>query len=299
MAGTIMTLRRRQLASRLRELRQEAGITVERAAEELLCSPAKISRMETGQRGASPRDVRDLCRIYGVSDEKLIAQLMTLARESRQPGLRQEWGDLGDDTLYMYMDLEAAAYSIIELQITFLPALFQTEEYAEALIRGLLPQIEPEVLKRRVEARLKRQERLRQGLLPRYWAFIDEAALRRVVGDAEIMAAQLDHLLEMAQAPHVTAQVIPFDVGPYMCADSPFVQFKIKNPALPEVVYRESLDRVEYLQKESELEIYREAIDSIRAIAMSPNESLRRIAQMRPEVSGAQPLGEDLSRRTP
>ncbi|MEU6429238.1 helix-turn-helix transcriptional regulator [Microbispora sp. NPDC046973] len=285
MAGTNTTLRRRQLANRLRKLRQDANMTVEKAAEELLCSPAKISRMETGQRGASPRDVRDLCRIYGVADEKLVSQLMTMARESRQPGLKQEWGDLGDDALYLYMELEATASAITELQTAHLPALFQTQAYAAALIRGLLPNIRQDVLDRRVEARLKRQELLDTDDAPRYWTFIDEAALHRVVGDRATMAEQFDKLLTRAQAPHVTVQVIPFNVGPYMCADNPFVFFKLRNQSPSEVVYRESLDRVEYLEKPSELEIYHEAVDRIRAVALPPAESLKRILQAKSDIS--------------
>ncbi|TQS25832.1 helix-turn-helix transcriptional regulator [Microbispora sp. KK1-11] len=295
MAGTNLTLRRRQLASRLRELRHATGMTVDQVAQELLCSPAKISRMETGQRGVSQRDVRDLCRIYGVSDDKLVTQLMTLARESRQPGLKQEWGDLGNDAIYVYMDLEAAAVSITELQTAYIPGLFQTEEYARALIRGLLPRIDQELLERRVEARMKRQLLLTQKEPPRYWTFIDEAALLRQVGDASIMTDQLEQVLRLAQAPHVTVQVIPFEVGAYMSADGPFVMFRMKDPAVSEVVYVEMLNRVEYLEKPAELEIYREAVEIIRAAALSPNESIRRIAKAKSDFSAALPRSDHLS----
>src|SRR3954471_6829049 len=100
MAGTNVTLRRRQLANRLREMRHSTGMTVEQVAERLLCSPAKISRIETGQRGVSQRDVRDLCAIYGVADSETISRLMEWSREARAPGLKQQWGDLGDDAIY-------------------------------------------------------------------------------------------------------------------------------------------------------------------------------------------------------
>ncbi|GAA4595757.1 helix-turn-helix transcriptional regulator [Planotetraspora phitsanulokensis] len=253
-------------------------MTVEQVAQQLLCSPAKISRLETGQRGASLRDVRDLCRIYDVPEET-VTHLMNLARESRQPGVKHELGDLGNDNLYMYMDLEAAAFSITELQITFLPALFQTEEYARTLIEGLLPGIRSDVLDRRVEARIKRQQLHTQKEPPRYWTFIDEAALRRLVGDRALMIAQLERVLDLARLPHVTIQVIPFTQGPYMCADSPFVMFEIKDPTLSKVVYRESPDRAEYLEKPAEIEIFQEAVDSIRAVAMPPKESIKRIAR--------------------
>jgi hypothetical protein len=61
------TARRRELGAMLRALRMQHGLTVEQVAERLLCSPSKVSRLETGHRGASARDVRDLCDLYGVA----------------------------------------------------------------------------------------------------------------------------------------------------------------------------------------------------------------------------------------
>ncbi|MBP2705151.1 helix-turn-helix domain-containing protein [Microbispora sp. RL4-1S] len=284
MAGTNLTLRRRQLAGRLRQMRRASGMTVEQVAQRLLCSPAKISRMETGQRGVSLRDVRDLCQIYGVPDERVVAELMTLARESRQPGLKQEWGEL-NDALYTYVDLEAAAVSVVEFQTAYVPALLQTADYARALVRGMLPRIRPEVLDQRVDIRIQRQLRLTEPEPLRYWAFIDEAALRRRVGSVKIMKAQLDHLLEVADLPNVTVQVVPFDVGAYMSSDNPFVFFTIGDPTMPEVVYLESLERAEYLEKESELASYREAVDRIRAAALHPEASLELVQEVNQEYA--------------
>ena len=88
------TLRRRELASQLRDLRKQAGRTVEDVAGELLCSPPKISRIETGARLASLRDVRDLCALYRV-DDPLRTRLMTLAREAKQQGWWNKYEDLG------------------------------------------------------------------------------------------------------------------------------------------------------------------------------------------------------------
>ncbi|WP_182909277.1 helix-turn-helix transcriptional regulator [Microbispora sp. H13382] len=279
MAGTNLTLRRRQLASRLRELRHASGMTVEQVAQELLCSPAKISRIETAQRSASLRDVRDLCRLYNVTDENVVSQLMALARESRQPGLKQEWGDLGDDAIYTYMDLESAAASITEFQIAHIPGLLQTEDYARALVGRMLPRIHPDVLERRVEARMKRQQLLSGATPPRYWTFIDEAVLHRRVGGTTVMRQQLEKVLELARSRRVIVQVIPFEAGAYMGAGSPFVFFEIADKTMPNVVHLELLTHSEYLEKSEELGTYREAVDQIRAVALSPDDSLERIAE--------------------
>ena len=81
------TVRRRELGALLRALRMENGLTVEQAAERLMFSMSKLSRMETGHGVATPRDVRDLCDLYGVTDEAERDRMMALAREGKQTGV--------------------------------------------------------------------------------------------------------------------------------------------------------------------------------------------------------------------
>src|ERR1700724_3238315 len=83
-------LQRRELGALLRALRNEKGLTVEQVAASLLCSPSKVSRMETGQ-GATARDIRDLCTLYDVTDEAERDRMMTLAREGRGPARWQRY----------------------------------------------------------------------------------------------------------------------------------------------------------------------------------------------------------------
>ena len=82
-AGTSPTVRQRELGKRLRELRSQHDLTVEDVAEKLLCSATKVSRLETGARRPSLRDVRDLCVLYGI-DEASSIELMSLARGARE-----------------------------------------------------------------------------------------------------------------------------------------------------------------------------------------------------------------------
>jgi transcriptional regulator with XRE-family HTH domain len=92
------TLYRRELASRLRELRKLTGLTVDDVAHELLCSPPKISRIETGTRSPTLRDVRDLCVLYRVDDTERV-RLITMAREAKQQGWWNKFDDLAIDSL--------------------------------------------------------------------------------------------------------------------------------------------------------------------------------------------------------
>ncbi|NRQ31954.1 helix-turn-helix domain-containing protein [Nonomuraea sp. NN258] len=262
------TLRQRQLAGRLRDLRHEAGLTVAEVAAQLLCSAAKISRIETGQRRASLRDVRDLCNLYGVADH---TKLMTLAREARQQGWWQETEDVDFRPL---VGMETEAVAISEYETTTIPGLLQSEDYARAVIRGFLPGIATNVLEERVSVRMKRQQILESTSPPRYWVLLDESALHRHIGGPAVMAAQLKRLREMAEAPRVTIQVIPFTVGAHMGFDSAFMLLEFDhNVGLPDTVYMDTLAGQLFLEKPRHLNRYREILNHLRATALSPSDS--------------------------
>ncbi|TYB61335.1 helix-turn-helix domain-containing protein [Nonomuraea sp. PA05] len=282
-----LTLRRRQLAVQLRKMRQEAGMTIEEVAGRLPASPTKISRMENGQRGASPRDIRDLSEIYGVDDERVVSKLIALASESRYQGLRQEFGDLGHAAMYTHMDIEAAAFGITELQISYLPGLLQVEEYARSLIRGTLPGLAMEMLERRVQARKKRQARLWEEPPLPYCVIVDEAALRREVGGSRIMRRQLDHLLWVAAEGRVTLQVMPFCRGAYTGMDGPFMLYELPEPMPTPIVFVETMDAVEYLEKPTTVALYRTAIDRLKSTALPPAASIALIDEIKGSFAGS------------
>ena len=124
MTGTSPTARQRELGTRLRGLRNEHNLTVEDVAERLLCSATKISRLETGARRPSLRDVRDLCGIYEV-DASTSAELMSLAKEARAAGWWTQYDDLNLDPL---IGLEDAAATITCYSMFYMPGLLQTRE---------------------------------------------------------------------------------------------------------------------------------------------------------------------------
>jgi len=159
MADASPTIRQRELGLRLREFRTAKGLTVDDVAKELLCSPTKISRAETGARRPTLRDVRDLCRIYEI-DGETSAELMGLAREARVSGWWTQYNDLN---ISPFIGLEQAATVITCFGMYFVPALLQTEDYAREIIKGIAPKIESDILDQRVEARMRRQGLLWQA----------------------------------------------------------------------------------------------------------------------------------------
>lgn len=269
------TLRRRELAGQLRDLRKKAGFTVDDVAKELLCSPAKISRIETAARSTSLRDVRDLCALYGVVDP-LLTHLMTLAREAKQQGWWHRYEDLSIGPL---IGLEIEATRVTSYESCVIPWMFQTKEYARTVIRGILPRISDHVLDERVSARLKRQEILTRESPPTFWSLVDESALRRRVGNNQVMYEQLYKMAELASiVPDVTLQVVPFSLGAHPGLDNTFTLLEFHS--LPAVVYVENLAGTLYLERSSDVGRYEEALQHLRAGALDAESSLRLIREI-------------------
>jgi transcriptional regulator with XRE-family HTH domain len=263
------TVRRRELGTLLRALRNEKGLTVDQVAEQLLCSPSKVSRMETGHRGATPRDVRDLCELYGVTDEAQRDRLMTLAREGKQQGWWQSY-DLPWST---YVGLEAEAAEIKEYKSSVVPGLLQTADYARALHEAVMPAIEADVIEQRVESRLRRQELLRQSDPPKLWAVIDEAVLHRVVGGREIMREQLIQLADSSRRSNVIVQVLPYELGAHAALESNFNILEFTDNEPPGFIYVEGLVGFVYLEKSQDLDRYRQVFEVLCTTALSPKDS--------------------------
>lgn len=263
------TLRRRELGALLRARRQELGFTVEQVAERLLCSPSKVSRMETGQRGATLRDVRDLCALYGINGEEERERLMTLAREGKQ----QAWWQSYDLPYSTYVGLEAAAAGIKDYDSAVVPGLLQTPEYTRARHEGTLPRLEADEIERRVEVTLTRQLVLTQEHAPYFWSILDEAVLHRVVGGPAVMKAQLERLIEASRQPRITIQVIPYEIGAHPALDSIFTIVEFDGD-VPGVVYVEGLVGSIYLERPDDLDRYQEVFDRLSTIALSPDDSI-------------------------
>jgi hypothetical protein len=244
-------------------------MTVDEVAAELLCSPPKISRIETATRPASLRDVRDLCNLYRVDDVER-SRLMALAREAKQQGWWAKFDDLAIGSL---IGLEVEAKKITSYESSVIPWAFQTEEYARAVIKGSGLHIEDRILDERVTARMTRQELLRRTTPPIMWFLIDEAALRRVVGDNRVMRDQMAKIIDVSASSSITMQVVPFDAGAHPGVDNTFTLLEFDSAVLPPVVFVENLAGTFYLEREAEIQRYREVIDYLRACALSPDKS--------------------------
>jgi transcriptional regulator with XRE-family HTH domain len=262
------TVRRRELGVLLRSLRNGRGLTVEQVAAELLCSPSKVSRMETGQRGATARDVRDLCDLYEVADPAERERLMTLAREGRQQG----WWQSFSLPYKTFIGLEQEATSIKIYHSAVVPGLLQVSEYTRGIHENGVPQLNSAEVEERVGERATRQELLTRENPPQAEIILDEAVLHRPIGGPHVMRKQLDRILEAATLPNVVIQVLPYETGAHPALESNFIILAFDGEA-PTVVYVEGLVGGLYLERAPEIERYLQVSEILRGMALSPKDS--------------------------
>ncbi len=278
------TVLRMLLGAQLRRLREAVGIPAEKAGYEIRASRSKISRMETGRVGLKIRDVEDLLTLYGVLDEPQRAKVITLAKRSREPEWWAKYNDILPDWFETYLGLESAAASIRSFEMQFVPGLFQTEDYARAVTRLGHQAAPADEIERRVGLRLKRQELLARAQPPRVWIVMDEAVLRRPLGGTAVMRAQLRHLVQAAQRPRVTLQVVPFARGGHAGASGSFSILRFEEHDLPDVVYIEQLTSAVYLDQRADIEHYLEVVDQLSGEALTPSDTMRFIEQAAQET---------------
>lgn len=277
---SIPTVRRRRLGTELRRYREAAGFTIDYVADRLECSASKISRIETGHTGASPRDVREMLMLYRVGEPEL-ADLVEVARGTRQRGWWQPYGSVLTGA---YVGLEAAAQSIRSYEAQCVPGLLQTEEYANNVIRARLD-ISPEEVCGRVRVRLGRQQLLTLEDPVQFCCILDEGVLRRPVGGPDVMRAQLRRLIDEGALPNVTLHVLPFSVGAHAGMEGPFVLLSYPDAADLDTVYVTMATGGVFLDKTEDIQRYTTIFYRLREAALSPGESAELISKVLEEYT--------------
>ncbi len=265
----------RVLAAALERHRNMAGLGREEAVHALGWSAMKLYRIETARVTVSARGIQELARLYGLDDAGREA-LMALARQVRRPGW---WSGMAQDLpagFPVHLELESTARTIRTYEAQFVPGLWQTEDYARAVLRGRSVSCTPQQVERQVEVRMRRQQILDRASPPPpgMWAILDEAVIRRAAGGREVMSAQLRRLCEISADPHVTLQVLPFSAGAHMAAYGSFALFDPADPAFPVTA---STDRPAGTLIEDDpagIDQYTLIFDYLRATALNTTQSL-------------------------
>ncbi|GGS75400.1 MULTISPECIES: helix-turn-helix domain-containing protein [Streptomyces] len=274
-------VRRRKLGAELRMLRTGAGLTSGEAARLVGWHQSKVSRIETGASGVKPADLGLLLDAYGVRDGHLRELLLMLAGSEDAGGRHRWWhayrGVL-PPTYRDFISLESQASAMRTLETTVVPGLLQTAEYARAVTRAAVKDLDEDRLDTLVEVRLARQDVLRSDPPLVLSAVLDEAVLRREVGGPEVMARQLERLTEAARLPQVRLQVLPFGAGAHVGLTGPFVIFSFPSTSDLDVVVLDQLTSSLYLERKEDLMAYTEAFNTLQFHALSPEDSLDYIA---------------------
>ncbi|HEY6278358.1 MAG TPA: helix-turn-helix transcriptional regulator [Streptosporangiaceae bacterium] len=273
------TVRLRRLAAELRALRTSAALTRAEVAAGTGINVATLYRIEHARVRPQTRTLLTLLGLYG-ADQAQQAALAALLRDARQrdwlhayqPGLPEQYTT--------YIGLEGEARSAWNYESLFVPGLLQTEAYARAVIRAGLPAAGRDEIEGRVKVRIERQEVL-HGVTPlELWGIVDEAAVRRRVGGAAVMRAQLRLLLDATELPHVTFQVIPFAAGAHAGMPGSFVYMQFAEKTISDVVYIDHMAGELFLEEEMDVRRYKLVFEHLRAVAASPDASRSLLADL-------------------
>jgi transcriptional regulator with XRE-family HTH domain len=271
--GFSPAVRRRRLGAELRRYREQAGLTIEQVAEHMRCSASKISRLETGQIGSSPNDIREILTLFRVG-EPTLCELVEVAKETRQRGWWQRHGTVLTSE---FVAFEQAASLIRSYEAQCVPGLLQTEEYARHLLAGaqdLLVDGEDQThLENRLKVRMRRQSLLTQDDPLQLWCVIDESALLRPVGGPTVMREQIDYLIAMSERDNVTIQVLPLRVGAHPGMDGSFAILRFPHESDPDAVYVTTATGGAFLEKPEHVARHERVFEMLTSVALSPQDS--------------------------
>ncbi|MFD5032105.1 helix-turn-helix domain-containing protein [Streptomyces sp. NPDC058405] len=280
--GTAPTVLRIVLGKRLGALRAKARVSREAAAKVLDVTPLTIRRMENSEVSLKLPYVRLLLQAYGVAGSEA-DEFVQLVKAANKPGWWHRYRDALPGWFSAYVSLEDEAALIRTYEPHYVPGLLQTEDYARGVLRVGAHRNADE-LERRVALRIKRQQLLLKPDAPILWILLEEAVLRRPVGDADVMRAQIDRLLEATAMPNVTLQIMPFAVGPHLGAFGPFHLFRFDLTELPDVVYTENLTGAVYMDQRPDVAAYLEVLDNMSARAALVDGSRAFLREIRKEL---------------
>ncbi|HUC22598.1 MAG TPA: helix-turn-helix transcriptional regulator [Streptosporangiaceae bacterium] len=237
---------RRRLRKRLRQLREENGLTQTVVAQAMDWSKSKLIRIEAGQHGITANDLRALLDYYHLTDSAVITELVEMARNSRKHSWLSQYKDVASDVFLTFAGYEESAVRSYSFQPVLVPGLLQTDEYAAAVLAVVRGSQEPSRINKLIELRVARQERVfaRQGELKLHY-ILDESVVRRAVGGAKTMRRQLAHLIELRDRADVSLRILPFSAGVYRSMRVPFVVLESSEPEDEAILY------LEYPQGES------------------------------------------------
>ncbi|BCJ26444.1 helix-turn-helix domain-containing protein [Actinocatenispora sera] len=262
----------RLYAAELRRWRQERGVTQERLAALTHYSAALVGMVEKLQRNPT-REFTSRCDDVLRTGGALARLLPLLAAESYPSWFRP------------FVEMEAEATAIQEFEVQVIAGLLQTEDYARAVLNSWPPKSAEEI-ERRLAARLDRQRILDRADPPLLSFVLDESVLRRPMGPASMMAAQLTHLIETAARPNIQLQILTFEQARDAPTDGAFVVLEL--PQRERVLYVEGVGNGRLVPDEEIVDRFARAFSAAQCQALSMADSIAFIEMVRRERYGCE-----------
>jgi transcriptional regulator with XRE-family HTH domain len=257
------TVQRLRLGRELRQARDRAGLSRDDVANYLERTGSTVSKIEMGKMTLPIAEVKGLLSFLGVDDQAETDRILAIAREARKRTAQRvpEW-------LRAYLGFESEAVRIRDFQIDLVPSLFQTEGYIRAIAAAHPLTSSSTDADNIVTIRRERQARLFGEDPPQLHAVVYEAALHGLVGNEKVMNEQLTRVLELAELPHVSVQVLPYRAGAHASMGRTFTILRLPEPLGSEVVYTEDLWSADYAQKPEQVSAYSVVFDRITGMAL-------------------------------
>jgi transcriptional regulator with XRE-family HTH domain len=281
-------VQRRRLRTELRKARLSVGYTLEQVARSMEWSLSKVIRIESGAVGVSANDLRALLALYRVSSQERAEELLDLARASRQSSWWSRYrADISPQYL-QYIEYEEAAAVLRMYEPLLLPGLWQTREYATAIILELADPGTPETLiQTRIEIRMRRQQLLDRYPPPVISCVVDEAAVQRMAGQRDVAPGQIAHLIELAGRPNTSLEIVPFGAGFHRGMLEPFLILEFPDPEDSDVLFLETSRDTIFSQDESgEIAGYREVFEDLRSASLDGAATLAYLRNLMSQVQG-------------
>jgi transcriptional regulator with XRE-family HTH domain len=279
---------RRGIGAAVKKLREDRGKLLAEAAQDLMMSSSKLSRLENAQGKPLPRDIRDVIRYYEIEGTPLAARLERWVKAAQRRGW---WTDFDDDVIegldaHLAYEVDASVERVYT--IPFVPVLLQTLDYGRAVFRDMEHRSEKDI-RQLLAVRLRRQEALRgrEGLEPlRLIAVTHESSLHQVVGSPAIMREQLDELAERSAAPNVSLRVLPFTAKPVFSMTCMYAHFEYKDAGESDIVHIETHAGFFTVEGTDEVEKYRAAHDALVQASLTEEASRELIGKIRDSARG-------------
>jgi transcriptional regulator with XRE-family HTH domain len=278
-------VQRRRVRGELRTARQAAGLTQEQVAAAMDWSLSKVIRIENGAVGISTNDLKALLRHYGINDPRRESELVALAKDAREQSWWRQYKDVVGPRFLPVIEYEESASVIRTFEPQLVPGLLQIPEYTLSVLTEFMDRPSKERVDDLIHVRMKRQEKLYRPDPPTLSVIIDEAVVRRVVGNKEIMQRQLLSLIDAANRSYVSIEVLPFSAGIHRGMSKPFVLLEFSDPEVDDVLYLEGTAGDPVIRDANgTTKQYQDAFKELQKLALSPAETVKFLSKLAYEM---------------